>query len=118
MNSIAKYLLGYIVIHILLISIVQAFFCQDLKILELALIFVAFGIAVFNSKKIILEKSDIIIAFLLIFLNIYYTFIELKGLIFFKMTYVLLLAIILSKVILPNISLKDGLMKWKSLNLI
>ena len=111
MNSIAKYLLGYIVIHILLISIVQAFFCQDLKILELALIFVAFGIAVFNSKKIILEKSDIIIAFLLIFLNIYYTFIELKGLIFFKMTYVLLLAIILSKVILPNISLKEYLGK-------
>ena len=111
MKSIAKYLLGYLVAHILLISIVQAFFCQDLKILELALIFVVFGIAVFNSKKIILEKSDIIIVFLLIFLNIYYTFIELKGLIFFKMTYVLLLAIILSKVILPNISLKEYLGK-------
>lgn len=115
MNSIARYLLGYLVIHILLISIVQAFFCQDLKILELTLIFGAFGIAFFNSKKITLEKSDIIIAFLFVFLNIYYTFIELKGLIFFKMTYVILLSMLLSKVILPFISSNEYL---KKINLI
>lgn len=106
MNLIAKYLLGYLVIHILLISVVQAFFCQDLKIIELVLGVVAFGIAILNSKKITLEKSEIIIVFLLVFLNIYYIFIDLKGLIYFKMTYVLVLGIILSKVILPNISLK------------
>lgn len=111
MNLIAKYLLGYLVVHILLMSLVQALFCQDLKVIELVLIFVAFGVAIFNSKKITLEKSDIIIVFLLVFLNIYYTFIDLKGLIYFKMTYVLLLAIILSKVILPNISLKKYLKK-------
>ena len=79
--------------------------------LELGLIVLVFGVAVVNSKKIILEKSDIIIVFVLAFLNIYYTFIELRGLIFFKMTYVLLLAILLSKVILPNISLKSYLGK-------
>ena len=88
MKSIATYFLGYLVAHILLISIVQSIFCQDLKILGLALIFVAFGIAVFNSKKIILEKSDIIIVFLFVFLNIYYKYIDLKGFIFFNMTYV------------------------------
>ena len=115
MKSIATYFLGYLVAHILLISIVQSIFCQDLKILELALIFVAFGIAVFNSKKIILEKSDIIIAFLFIFLNIYYTFIELKGLIFFKMTYVILLSMLLSKVIVPFLSSNEYL---KKINLI
>lgn len=115
MKSIATYFLGYLVAHIFLISIIQSIFCQDLKILELALIFVAFGIAVFNSKKIILEKSDIIIAFLFIFLNIYYTFIELKGLIFFKMTYVILLSMLLSKVILPFLSSNEYL---KKINLI
>ncbi|AXE61706.1 hypothetical protein [Candidatus Thioglobus sp. NP1] len=115
MKPIATYFLGYLVAHIFLISIVQSIFCQDLKILELALIFVAFGIAVFNSKKIILEKSDIIIAFLFVFLNIYYTFIELKGLIFFKMTYVILLSMLLSKVILPFLSSNEYL---KKINLI
>tara|TARA_B110000444_G_C18819770_1_gene587083 strand:+ start:75 stop:1301 length:1227 start_codon:yes stop_codon:yes gene_type:complete len=115
LKSIATYFLGYLVAHIFLISIIQSIFCQDLKILELALIFVAFGIAVFNSKKIILEKSDIIIAFLFIFLNIYYTFIELKGLIFFKMTYVILLSMLLSKVILPFLSSNEYL---KKINLI
>lgn len=115
MNTIAKYLSGYIVIHVLLISIIQSIFCQDLKILELTLIFGAFGIAVFNSKKIILDKSDIIIAFLFVFLNIYYTFIELKGLIFFKMTYVILLSMLLSKVILPFLSSNEYL---KKINLI
>jgi hypothetical protein len=115
LNTIAKYLSGYIVIHVLLISIIQSIFCQDLKILELTLIFGAFGIAVFNSKKIILDKSDIIIAFLFVFLNIYYTFIELKGLIFFKMTYVILLSMLLSKVILPFLSSNEYL---KKINLI
>ena len=105
------YLLGYLVVHILFISIVEAFFCVDLKLLALGLIVLVFGVAVVNSKKIILEKSDIIIVFILAFLNIYYAFIELRGLIFFKMTYVLLLAILLSKVILPNISLKSYLGK-------
>jgi len=100
-------LLGYLVVHILFISIVEAFFCVDLKLLALGLIVLVFGVAVVNSKKIILEKSDIIIVFVLAFLNIYYAFIELRGLIFFKMTYVLILAILLSKVILPNISLKS-----------
>lgn len=111
MRSIATYLLGYLVVHILFISIVEAFFCVDLKLLALGLIVLVFGVAVVNSKKIILEKSDIIIVFVLAFLNIYYTFIESRGLIFFKMTYVLLLAILLSKVILPNISLKSYLGK-------
>ena len=111
MKSVATYLLGYLVVHILLVSIVEAFFCVDLKLLALGLIVLVFGVAVVNSKKIILEKSDIIIVFVLAFLNIYYTFIELRGLIFFKMTYVLLLAILLSKVILPNISLKSYLGK-------
>lgn len=107
MRLIATYLLGYLVVHILFISIVEAFFCVDLKLLALGLIVLVFGVAVVNSKKIILEKSDIIIVFVLAFLNIYYAFIELRGLIFFKMTYVLILAILLSKVILPNISLKS-----------
>ena len=111
MRSIATYLLGYLVVHILLISIVEAFFCVDLKLIVLGLIVLVFGVAVVNSKKIILEKSDIIIVFVLAFLNIYYTFIELRGLIFFRMTYVLFLAILLSKVILPNISLKSYLGK-------
>jgi len=111
LRSIATYLLGYLVVHILFISIVEAFFCVDLKLLALGLIVLVFGVAVVNSKKIILEKSDIIIVFVLAFLNIYYTFIESRGLIFFKMTYVLLLAILLSKVILPNISLKSYLGK-------
>ena len=118
MKSIATYLLGYLVAHILLISAVQAFFCTDLKMVELGLIILVFGVAVVNSKKIILEKSDIIIFFLLAFLNIYYTFVELRGLIFFKMTYVLSLAIILSKVILPNISLKSYLGKINTIYLI
>ena len=118
MKSIATYLLGYLVAHILLISVVQSFFCTDLKMVELGLIILVFGVAVVNSKKIILEKSDIIIFFLLAFLNIYYTFIEFRGLIFFKMTYILSLAIILSKLILPNISLKSYLGKINTIYLI
>ncbi len=118
MKSKATYLLGYLVAHILLISAIQSYFCVELKIVELGLIALVFGIAVINSKKIILEKSDIIIIFLLVFLNIYFTFVELRGLIFFRMTYVLLLAIILSKVILPNISSKKYLRKIDTIYLI
>ena len=50
-------------------------------------LFVPGALEIGPAIKIILDKSDIIIAFLFVFLNIYYTFIELKGLIFFKMTY-------------------------------
>ena len=103
MNLISKFLLGYLVAHILLISVVESFFCIDLKIVGLGLIVLVFGVAVVNSKKIILEKSDIIIFFLLVLLNIYFAFIDQRGLIFYKLTYVLSLAILLSKVILPNI---------------
>ena len=102
----AKYLMGYLIAHILFISIVQSFLCRDLKIIELGLIVLVFGIAVINSKKINLDKSDITIAFLLVSYTIFFAFIELRGLIYFKMTYVLLFAMLLSKVILPNISLK------------
>lgn len=118
MKSIATYLLGYLVAHILLVPVVQSYFCVDLKLVELGLITLVFGIAIVNSKQIILEKSDIIIIFLLAFLNIYYTFVELRGLIFFKMTYVLFLAIILSKVILPYISSKTYLRKIDTIYLI
>ena len=118
MNLISKFLLGYLVAHILLISIVESFFCIDLKIVELGLIVLVFGVAVVNSKKIILEKSDIIIFFLLVLLNIYFAFIEQRGLILYKLTYVLSLAIILSKVILPNISLKRYLRKIGTIYLI
>ena len=118
MKSIATYFLGYLVAHILLISIVQSIFCQDLKILGLALIFVAFGIAVFNSKKIILEKSDIIIVFLFVFLNIYYKYIDLKGFIFFNMTYVIILSMLLSKVIVPFLSSNEYLKKINHIYLI
>jgi hypothetical protein len=111
LKSIATYLIGYLVAHILLVRMFQAFFCTDIKMIELGLIVLVFGVAVVNSKKIILEKADFIIIFLLVFLNIYFTFIEQRGLIFFKMTYVLSLAILLSKVILPNISLKRYLRK-------
>jgi len=62
------------------------------------------GISVANSKKIFLERSDIIIISLLILLNVYYTFVELRGAIYFKSSYILFLSILLSKVILPNIS--------------
>jgi len=118
LKPIATFLLSYLVAHILLIPLVQAYFCLDLKYVDLGLVVLVFGIAVLNSKKIILEKSDIIILFLLVFLNIFYTFLELRGLIFFKMTYVLSLAILVSKVILPNISSKSYLQKINTIYLI
>jgi hypothetical protein len=118
LKLVAKYLLGYLMAHVLLISMIQSYFCTELKMLELGLILLVFGVAIVNSKKIILDKSDIIICFLLIFLNIYYIFFELRGLIFFKMTYVLALAILISKVILPNISFKKYLSKIDTIYLI
>ena len=118
MKSIATFLSGYLVVHILLISLVEAYFCVPLKLVSLGFIFLVFGIAVANSKKIIIEKSDIVIVFLLAFLNIYYALIDFRGLVYFYMTYVLFLAIILSKVILPNISLKRYLAKINTIYLI
>ena len=118
MKSIATFLSGYLVVHILLISLVEAYFCVPLKLVSLGFIFLVFGIAVANSKKIIIEKSDIVIVFLLAFLNIYYALIGFRGLVYFYMTYVLFLAIILSKVILPNISLKRYLAKINTIYLI
>ena len=118
MKSIATFLLGYLVVHILLISLVEAYFCVPLKLVSLGFIFLVFGIAVANSKKIIIEKSDIVIVFLLAFLNIYYALIDFRGLVYFYMTYVLFLAILLSKVILPNISLKRYLAKINTIYLI
>lgn len=86
--------------------------------LQLGLIFIISAVTVFNSKKIILDKSDIIIIFLLIFLNIYFTFFESRGLIFFRMTFILSLAILISKVILPNISIGKYLAKINIIYLI
>ena len=104
MKSIAVYLLNYLVSYILLVSIVQSYFCVDLRLITLVFVSIVLGISVANSKKIFLERSDIIIISLLILLNVYYTFVELRGAIYFKSSYILFLSILLSKVILPNIS--------------
>lgn len=118
MNLISKFLLGYLVAHILLISVVESFFCFDLKMIQLGLILSILVIAFFRPKNIILDKSDIIVCFLLIFLNIFYILLDSRGLIFYKMTFVLSLAVLLSKVILPNISSKKYLKKIDSIYLI
>ena len=118
MNLISKFLLGYLVAHILLISVVESFICFDLKMIQLGLILLILGIAFFRPKNIILDKSDIIVCFLLIFLNIFYILLDSRGLIFYKMTFVLSLAVLLSKVILPNISSKKYLKKIDSIYLI
>ena len=118
MNLISKFLLGYLVAHILLISVVESFICFDLKMIQLGLILLILGIAFFRPKNIILDKSDIIVCFLLIFLNIFYILLDSRGLIFYKMTFVLSLAVLLSKVILPNISLKRYLRKIGTIYLI
>ncbi len=104
MKLIAVYLLNYLVSYILLVSIVQSYFCVDLRLITLGFVSIVLGISVVNSKKIILERSDIIIISLLILLNVYYTFVELRGAIYFKSSYILFLSILLSKVTLPNIS--------------
>lgn len=104
--------------HLLLISIIEAFICVNLKMTQLFFLLVVLGIGLYNSKKIIIQKVDILIVFLLGFLNIYYTFIETRGLIFFKMTYALFLAIMISKVILPNISIKSYIRKLDVIYLI
>ena len=118
MKLVAKVLLGYLVTHILLISLIEAFFCVPLKILQLALLFLIFGIAVINAKNTIIEKSDLLIIFSLLFLNIFYTFIDGRGLWFFNMTYTLSLAILISKVIPPNISLREYLRSIEKIYLV
>jgi hypothetical protein len=118
LNLIAKYLLGYLIVHILLISMMQSIFCIELKMIELGLIFSMLGVALLYPKKIILDKSDIIIVFLLVFLNIYFTFYEQRGLIFFRMTFVLALALLISKVILPNVPTKKYLAKFNTIYLL
>jgi hypothetical protein len=115
MTSVSKYLLGFMIFHILTISLIEAFFCQNLKLFQLYLIFFLVGVAFLNSRKINLFTSDLIIIFALILLNIYYLFIDFRGLVYFKMTYVLILSILLSKIVLPFISLDKFLSK---LNLI
>ena len=104
-----KYLFGYLISHVLLAAFFQAFFCVDLKIFQLGMLLLVFAIALSNPKKISLDRADIIIAFLLAFCNIYFTLIDLRGFIFFKMTYVLFLSVLISKVVLPNISIKNYL---------
>ena len=118
MKLVAKFLLGYLVAHILLISIIEAYYCVPLKMFQLVLLFLIFGIAVFNAKNIIVEKSDLLIIFSLLFLNIFYTFIDGRGLWFFNMTYTLALAILVSKVIPPNISLKRYLRNIEKIYLV
>jgi hypothetical protein len=106
------------VAHILLISMVESFYCVDLKMIQLGLILLMLGIVFFRPKNTILDRSDIIVSFVLVFLNIFYIFIDSRGLIFFKMTFILTLAILLSKIILPNISSKNYLKKIDSIYLI
>ena len=118
MNLISKYLLGFLVVHILLISIIESFYCVDLKMIQLGLILLIFGIAFFRPKNIILDTSDIIVCFLLIFINIFYILIDSRGLIFFKMTFILSLSVLVSKVILPNISSKKYLKKIDTIYLV
>ncbi len=118
MNLVAKCLLGYMAIHILLIALVEAYFCVPLQMVQPLLLVVLAVITLLNAKKIILDRSDIIIIFLLIFLNIYYTLIDARGLIFFKMSYILILAILISKIVLPNISLRRYTKKIETIYLI
>jgi hypothetical protein len=96
----------------------EAILCVELKIIQIGFVFLICSAALFYSKKIILDKSDIIIIFLLVFLNINLIFIELKGFVFFKMTYVLTLSILISKVILPNVSIEKYYKKINTIYLI
>ncbi len=107
----AIYLLRYLIAYILSIAILQSYFCIDLKLAGVGFLIAALTILFINSKKIILEKSDIIIISLLALLNAYYTFVELRGAIFFKSSYILILAIVLSKIIFPSVSSKVYLKK-------
>ena len=97
-------ILNFYVVYILSVSVLQAYLCIDLKLLGIAFLAIAYVIAIFNSKKVVIEKSDFIIVLLLILLNIFYTFVELRGTIFALPTYILLLSLVLSKLIFPYIS--------------
>ena len=118
MNLISKYLLGFLVAHILLISIIESFYCVDLKMIQLGLSLLIFGIAFFRPKNIILDTSDIIVCFLLVFLRIFYILLDSRGLIFIKMTFILSLSVLVSKVILPSISSKKYLKKIDTIYLV
>ena len=109
MKLVANLLLILVVIISLSISIIEAYFCKDLELFELGLLFLVSAIAFLNYKKIILDKADINIIFLLVMVNVIFLFIEQKGLIFFKPTIILILAILLSKTILPYMSYKKYL---------
>ncbi len=117
-TQIVNTLLWFVIAQILLISIIQSVFCVNLKIIGLGLLGLISLAAIFNSKKIFLDRADILIIFILAFLNIYFTFVELRGLIFFKMTYILTLSILISKVILPNIAIKSYLQKISNVYLV
>ena len=118
MKKVSSFLLGIVLFISLLIPLTQSVFCVDLKIIGLALLGLISLVAIFHSKKIFLDRCDILIVFILVFLNIYFTFVELRGLIFFKMTYILMLSMLISKVILPNIAIKSYLQKVSNIYLI
>jgi hypothetical protein len=85
----------------------QSFFCIDTRLIALLFLISLSILAFFNSNRVTIEKSDIIIIFVLILFNIYFIGIAGKGGVFLTPTYMLILSIVLSKVVFPYLSLKE-----------
>ena len=115
MKFLANSFLWFIVAITLSISLIEAALCEDLKLLELSILVLASLVCFVNYKKITLDRADINIIFFLVSLNLIFLYIEAKGLIYFKPTFILLLSILLSKLILPYMTIKEYM---KKINLI
>jgi hypothetical protein len=91
--------LYYITAYLISVPILQSLFCINLKVLGYFFLLILIFYAIYKSNRITVTRSDILIVLILIILNVYYSFIEQRGLIFANPTYILLLSILLSKVI-------------------
>ena len=75
MKFLANSFLWFIVVITLSISLIEATFCQDLKLLELSILVIASLVCFVNYKKITLDRVDINIIFFLVSLNLIFLFI-------------------------------------------
>ena len=94
-------MLNTLIAYILFAPLLQSFFCIDTRLIALLFLISLSILAFFNSNRVTIEKSDIIIIFTLALFNIFFISMAGKGGVYLMPAYILTLSIVLSKVVFP-----------------
>ena len=102
----SKIIINTFIFYLLFLPIVQAFFCINLKIIgviffPLVLVFYS----LIDWKKFYITRFDASLVLILLLLNVFDTLIDSRGTVFFMPSYMIIISLLFSKIVIPNLSI-------------